>query len=311
MERGSRVRLFVSSGPEQETVPSVVGLTRDAAETRLTREGLDVRVERRESDEPEDEVIAQSPSAGHEGRQGRPRDDHRLRGQEAGRRAERGRAERGRRHAACCAAEKLGVSVRQRTTDNEEEDGQVLDQRPGAGVEVDEGRSIIVIVGRFEARRGARRNRGPRRKNRREGRRARRRALVRARRVAGVGRRGARRPGAGRPRARGRRDLPRRPLVLRRRAGGAGAGRRACSAATSAFPVLHGPYGEDGTVQGAARGARHPLRGRRGDGLGRVHGQGAVQGPDGGQPPAAGRLPRDARGRAPGQARRGSGCPSS
>ena len=27
----------------------------------------------------------------------------------------------------------------------------MLDQRPGAGVEVDEGRSVIVIVGRFEA----------------------------------------------------------------------------------------------------------------------------------------------------------------
>ena len=150
VERGSRVRLFVSSGPEQETMPNVVGLTRDTAETRLTREGLDVRVERRESDEPENDVIQQSPSPGtkvdkgdrvtivvSEGRKqvdvpnvvGLSEDDARrlLRG------------------------EKLGVSVRRRTTDNEEEDGQVLDQRPGAGVEVDEGRSIIVIVGRFEA----------------------------------------------------------------------------------------------------------------------------------------------------------------
>ncbi len=150
VERGSRVRLFVSTGPAQATMPDVVGLTRDTAESRLTREGLDVRVQRRESDEPENDVIEQSPAAGtkvdkgdrvtiviSEGKQqvdvpnlvGLSEDDAKrlLRG------------------------DNLGITVRRRTTDNEEEDGQVLDQRPGAGVEVDEGRSIIVIVGRFEA----------------------------------------------------------------------------------------------------------------------------------------------------------------
>ena len=40
--------------------------------------------------------------------------------------------------------------MRERATENEEEDGQVLDQRPGAGVEVDDGALVIVIVGRFE-----------------------------------------------------------------------------------------------------------------------------------------------------------------
>ena len=99
VERGSRVRLFVSSGPEQATMPDVVGLTRDAAETRLTREGLDVRVERRESDEPENEVIQQSPAAGHQARQGRPGHDRRLRGPGAGGRAEPRGPERGRRPA--------------------------------------------------------------------------------------------------------------------------------------------------------------------------------------------------------------------
>jgi len=44
----------------------------------------------------------------------------------------------------------LGGSVRQRTTDDETEDGVVLEQRPGAGVEVDEGGSVVIIVGRFE-----------------------------------------------------------------------------------------------------------------------------------------------------------------
>jgi serine/threonine-protein kinase len=150
VERGSRVRLFVSSGPEQATMPDVVGLSREAAETRLTREGLEVRVVREQSDKPEDEVIAQSPAAGtkldknervtitvSEGKE--QVDVPNLVGlSEADARR-------------LLRAEKLGVTVRRRSTDNEEEEGQVLDQRPGAGVEVDEGRSVIVIVGRFVA----------------------------------------------------------------------------------------------------------------------------------------------------------------
>jgi beta-lactam-binding protein with PASTA domain len=48
------------------------------------------------------------------------------------------------------AGDGLGVAVRERATDNEEEDGQVLDQRPGAGTEVDEASTVIIIVGRFE-----------------------------------------------------------------------------------------------------------------------------------------------------------------
>ena len=156
-EEGDRGRARVARaavrelGPEQATMPDVVGLTREAAETRLTREGLEVRVVREESDKPEDEVIAQTPPRRHQARQER--------------RASRSRSPRAssrwtcRTWSACprttraalLRAEKLGITVRRRTTDNEEEDGQVLDQRPGAGVEVDEGRSVIVFVGRFEA----------------------------------------------------------------------------------------------------------------------------------------------------------------
>ena len=60
------------------------------------------------------------------------------------------------------------------------------------------------------------------------------------------------------------------------------------------FPALHGPFGEDGTVQGTARDARCGVRRRRGGGLGGVHGQGAVQAADGGGGRGSGRV----RGRA-------------
>ena len=70
VERGSRVRLFVSSGPAKVEVPDVVGLTREAAETRLTRARLDVNVELRDSDAPENEVVRQSPSGGASAKRG-------------------------------------------------------------------------------------------------------------------------------------------------------------------------------------------------------------------------------------------------
>jgi eukaryotic-like serine/threonine-protein kinase len=62
--RGTRVRLIVSQGPEQVAVPEVIGLSRDSAEARLRDEGFGGAVEEQESDEPEGDVIAQSPEGG-------------------------------------------------------------------------------------------------------------------------------------------------------------------------------------------------------------------------------------------------------
>jgi hypothetical protein len=44
------------------------------------------------------------------------------------------------------------------------------------------------------------------------------------------------------------------------------------------FPVLHGPYGEDGTVQGLLELGQPAVRGRRRAGFGRGHGQGGDEG---------------------------------
>ena len=150
VDRESRVRLFVSSGPEQISVPDVVGLTREAAETRITREGLDVRVETEESDETENEVIAQSPGAGEklelgdevtitvatEPEQVTVPDVTGLT------RAEALRTLRG---------AGLEGSVTERATETLEEDGVVIEQSPGNGADVDRGSAVTLIVGRFEA----------------------------------------------------------------------------------------------------------------------------------------------------------------
>ena len=44
------------------------------------------------------------------------------------------------------------------------------------------------------------------------------------------------------------------------------------------LPILHGPFGEDGTVQGLARARRRSVHRLRRDGVGALHGQGPVQG---------------------------------
>jgi beta-lactam-binding protein with PASTA domain len=41
--------------------------------------------------------------------------------------------------------------TKKRTTTNKDEDGQVLDERPGGGAQVDKGRSVVIVVGKFKA----------------------------------------------------------------------------------------------------------------------------------------------------------------
>jgi len=148
VQRRSRIRLIVSSGPEQISVPDLVGLSLDSATARLNDLGLGYRVTREESDRPEDEVIAQDPGPDSTldpgGRvvltvsepveqvsvpfvTGLPEDDA-LR---------------------VLQGEGLKGTVRRRDVDDPTQDGVVLEQRPGAGGDVDSGSSVTIVVGRF------------------------------------------------------------------------------------------------------------------------------------------------------------------
>jgi eukaryotic-like serine/threonine-protein kinase len=143
---GTRVRLFVSAGPEQVTVPDVSGLPRDSAEARLRDEGFGVAVQELESDEPEGDVIAQDPAGGTRVDSGatvtitvstgRPQvevpDVVGLRAGEAARQI-RGAG--------------LVPERREQPVSDPGQDGVAIDQRPGAGIELDEGRSVVIVVG--------------------------------------------------------------------------------------------------------------------------------------------------------------------
>jgi serine/threonine-protein kinase len=147
--RGSRVTLLVSSGPEQVEVPDVIGLSRDSAQDSLRGEGLKVVVREESSDEPEDEVIAQDPTAGTEVDAGSRITITVSSGPEqvnvpelVGLSAAEARRE--------LRAAGLEPAERSTPVDAADQDGVVVDQEPEVGAEVDEGSTVVIVIGAFE-----------------------------------------------------------------------------------------------------------------------------------------------------------------
>jgi serine/threonine-protein kinase len=154
VERGTRIRLFVSSGPARVQVPGVVGLLRESAESRLTADGFDVTVRTEQSAQPKDEVVSQSPSAGTSTERGasvtimvssgppRTPDEQKVSvpsvtGQGAS------------AAAAALRAAGFSVSTQEKETEDESEDGKVISQRP-AGGEAERGSTVTIVVGKLK-----------------------------------------------------------------------------------------------------------------------------------------------------------------
>jgi eukaryotic-like serine/threonine-protein kinase len=146
---GTRVRLLVSQGPERTTVPDVVGLSRSSADSRLRGEGLGVAVQEQESEEPEGTVIAQDPVGGSSVEQGTTVTITVSTGiPQASVPDVVGLS-------AADAATQIGnaglVPVqREQTVTDPDEDGVVIDQRPGAGSTLEEGDEVVIIIGLLE-----------------------------------------------------------------------------------------------------------------------------------------------------------------
>ena len=175
---GERVRLLISSGPRRVEVPDVVGLTRSSAEAVLERRGLGVKVERARSDEPEGEVLGQTPDGGRTVDEGTtvaisvssgPADRRRPASREPAPRDRGPTADRppepepeptatvpgvvglsARAAASRLRAAGFGVSSTTRTVGDRDNDGIVLDQAPGAGAERRVGSRVRIVIGRFE-----------------------------------------------------------------------------------------------------------------------------------------------------------------
>jgi eukaryotic-like serine/threonine-protein kinase len=148
VQRGTRVRLFVSSGPKQITVPDVVGLSRESAESLLDAKGLGVVPREEASDKPKDEVIAQSPGGDTRVDRGSRVTITVSKGEEKidvptveGLTA----ADASRQ----LRAAGLGVAQRARTVDTQDDDGVVIAEHPSGGTQVDKGTTVVIVVGRF------------------------------------------------------------------------------------------------------------------------------------------------------------------
>jgi eukaryotic-like serine/threonine-protein kinase len=147
--RGTRVRLFVSSGPEQLTVPDVTGLSRDSAESRLRDEGFGVSVTEQESEESEGDVISQSPAGGTELARGEtvtitvstgtPRVDV----PDVIGLSERSASSR-------LSSAGLKPVTQERTVTDPSQDGVVVEQRPATGTQLDKGDEVVIVIGVFE-----------------------------------------------------------------------------------------------------------------------------------------------------------------
>jgi eukaryotic-like serine/threonine-protein kinase len=146
VERGERVQLFVSSGPEQVDVPDVTGLSRDSAEDLLSEAGLEVAVEQRESEEPEDDVISQDPAAGTEVDRGSTVTIAVSTGIE---KVSVPNVVGLSRRDAIAQLREVGLTAAPREVDvtDASQDGVVTDQRPGAGIEIEKGKAVVIMIG--------------------------------------------------------------------------------------------------------------------------------------------------------------------
>jgi beta-lactam-binding protein with PASTA domain len=149
-ERGSTVTLTVSDGPEQVAVPDVVGESREEASDTLRDAGLEVSVERRESDEEEPgTVLEQSPAAGEEVDRG---SRVTLTVAEEPAEVEVPAVVDQEVEEAFAALEEAGLRPRQRerAVASPDEDGVVLEQTPAPGERRSRGSRVTLVVGRFD-----------------------------------------------------------------------------------------------------------------------------------------------------------------
>ncbi len=149
-QRGERIRVIVSSGPDQVATPGVVGQSRSSAESAFEADGLTPVFSEQENAAPKDQVIAQDPPPGTQVDRGSrvavtlstgiqrvavpqvvglPTVEARTTLRQAGFQVER----------------------RLKRTENESENGVVVTQRPDPGSERERGHTIVILVGRYVA----------------------------------------------------------------------------------------------------------------------------------------------------------------
>ena len=147
---GTAVRVNVSKGPRPIAVPSVIGMPFESAESTLQGAGFAVASDEVESDEPAGVVVGQDPEAGSQQAKGsvitlqvssgpqtsQVPDVSSLTESDA---------------TAQLQASGFEVQVVEEIVDDSDLDGKVLSQDPEGGTEAEQGTTVVIVVGRFEA----------------------------------------------------------------------------------------------------------------------------------------------------------------
>jgi serine/threonine-protein kinase len=145
--KGTRVRLLVSQGPEQVSVPDVTGLTRASAESRLHDAHLEVQVDEAESEDvAEGDVISQSPGAGAKLSRGSTVTITVSKGKPQVTVPDVVGMKEGKANSALSRAGLTPVREEREVTDPTQ-DGVVIEERPGSGSQVDKGTQVVIVVG--------------------------------------------------------------------------------------------------------------------------------------------------------------------
>jgi eukaryotic-like serine/threonine-protein kinase len=141
--KGSRVRLFVSSGPPLVRVPGVVGQSKDDARAELEQAGFLVNVQTVSSDVTKDQVVSQSPGAGASVAKGSSVTIDVSRGPQKVRVPNVTGEDKNAAKAKLRAAG-LGVNVVEKKSSDRPD--TVLSQSPGGGSHVNKGTTVTITV---------------------------------------------------------------------------------------------------------------------------------------------------------------------
>jgi eukaryotic-like serine/threonine-protein kinase len=146
VDKGSRVDVYVSSGPEIVTVPAVVGKDQADAKGDLEDAGLRVTVHKEESDQPKDRVTGQDPGANSRV----PRGSRvTITVSEGTKKVEVPDVEGRDQEDASNTLQDAGFTVRVIMIEGDaDQEGKVISQSPGAGAERDRGSTVTIRVGK-------------------------------------------------------------------------------------------------------------------------------------------------------------------
>jgi len=150
LAQGERVRVDVSGGVAKFAAPNVVGLGQSAAESALENKDLVPVVQEQESDQPQGNVLQQSPPAGTSVSKGDRVTITVSKGPGAVSVPDTVGLTRGDARGELQAAG-FNVQVKTRTSTDPADDDIVLDQRPGNGTQLKKGRTVVIYVGQYKA----------------------------------------------------------------------------------------------------------------------------------------------------------------